>query len=222
MDGAHDMGGMHGFGAVVTPGSELPYHERWEPRTFALHLLTGFEGLGAGPGGRQTREEMDPAGYLAASYYERWTWSNERRLLRKGTIAPGDVDAMVQRLAAGEPPAEHEDPQMAERIISRLQRRAPMDPAPPDARFAAGDRVRVRRMRPDGHTRCPRYVRGVAGTIERVHGADRLPDLTTYGKPAEPEPVYSVAFASTDVWGPSEEPPFTVLLDLWDSYLEPA
>ena len=220
MDGAHDMGGMHGFGAVVAPGAELPYHERWEPRIFALHLLTGFEGLGAGPGGRQTREEMDPASYLAASYYERWTWSAERRLLRKGTIAPGEVEAMMERLTAGEAASEHEDPAMTERMIERLQRRSPMDPPPPGTRFAPGDRVRVKRMRPDGHTRCPRYVRGVTGTVERVHGADRLPDLTTYGRPAEPEPVYSVAFASRDVWGPSEEPPFTVLLDLWDSYLE--
>lgn len=222
MDGAHDMGGMHGFGAVVEPGSEASYHERWEPRMLALHLLTAFEGLGAGPGGRPTREEMDPASYLAASYYERWTWSAEQRLLRRGTIAPGEVEAMMKRLAAGEAAPEHADPAMAERIISRLQRRAPMDPPPEDARFEPGDRVRVRRMRPDGHTRCPRYVRGVAGTIERVRGADRLPDLTTYGMPAEPEAVYAIAFASQDLWGPSEEPAFTVRLDLWDSYLEPA
>lgn len=216
------MGGMHGFGTVAEPGSELPYHERWEPRIFALHLLTGFEGLGAGPGGRQTREEMDPASYLAASYFERWMWSAEQRLLRKGTIAPGEVEAMMERLAAGEPVPAHADAEMRERMIGRLQRRAPMAPPPADARFGPGDRVRVKRMRPDGHTRCPRYVRGVAGTVEVVRGADRLPDLTTYGKPAEPEPVYAVAFASHDVWGPSEEPPFTVLLDLWDSYLEPA
>lgn len=216
------MGGMHGFGTVAEPGSELPYHERWEPRIFALHLLTGFEGLGAGPGGRQTREQMDPASYLAASYFERWTWSAEQRMLRKGTIAPGEVDAMMERLAAGEQVPVHADPAMAERIIGRLQRRAPMDPPPAGARFGPGERVRVRRMRPDGHTRCPRYVRGVAGTVEAVRGADRLPDLTTYGAPAQPEPVYAVRFASDDVWGPSEEPRFTVLLDLWDSYLEPA
>lgn len=220
MDGAHDVGGMHGFGRVVRPGSELPYHERWEPRAFALHLLVGFEGLGAGPGGRQVREEMDPASYLSSSYYGRWTFSAEQRLLRKGVIAPGEVEGMMARLAAGEDAPEHEDPPMSARMIERLQRRAPMDPPPADARFAPGDRVRVRRMRPQGHTRCPRYARGVGGTVERVHGADRLPDLTTYGKPAQPEPVYSVAFASQDLWGPTDEPPFTVLLDLWDSYLE--
>jgi nitrile hydratase len=222
VDGAHDIGGMHGFGPVVTPGSELPYHEVWEPRLHALHLVSGMEGLGAGPGGRQVREELDPASYLAASYYERWLFSAERRLLRNGTIDPGEVEAMMERLAAGEDAVEHADAAMAERIVARFHRRSPMQPPPADARFEPGDRVRVQRMRPPGHTRCPRYVRGIAGTIESVRGADRLPDLTTYGKPAEPEPVYAVAFASQDIWGATEEPPFTMLLDLWDSYLEPA
>jgi hypothetical protein len=46
-DGIHDLGGMHGFGAVVAPGGEAPYHERWEARVFALHLLVEPERLGA-------------------------------------------------------------------------------------------------------------------------------------------------------------------------------
>src|SRR5579864_8292572 len=96
------MGGMHGFGRVVVPGGEEPYHERWEPRVFAIQMLVGFEGLGAGPGGRAVREEMEPAEYLAASYYERWIFSAERRLERRGTIAPQEVERMMARLQAGE------------------------------------------------------------------------------------------------------------------------
>jgi hypothetical protein len=46
-DGIHDLGGMHGFGAVVAPAGEAPYHERWEARVFALHLLVEPERLGA-------------------------------------------------------------------------------------------------------------------------------------------------------------------------------
>jgi hypothetical protein len=46
-DGIHDLGGMHGFGAVVAPSGEAPYHERWEARVFALHLLVDPERLGA-------------------------------------------------------------------------------------------------------------------------------------------------------------------------------
>src|SRR5271169_5715191 len=127
MDGVHDMGGMHGFGRVVEPGSELPYHERWEPRVFAIQMLVGLEGLGAGPGGRPVREEMDPADYLAASYYERWLYSAEQRLLRKGTIAPGDVETMMGRLQAGESIPAHHDPTMAERVVADLRAEYPME-----------------------------------------------------------------------------------------------
>src|SRR6202011_2024106 len=166
------MGGMHGFGRIVEAGGELPYHERWEPRVFAIQLLVGLEGLGAGPGGRTVREGMDPADYLAASYYERWLYRAEQRLLRKGTIAPGDVERAMQRLEAGESVPVHHDAAMAERIVADLRSADPMDAAPPQARFGRGDRVRVRRMHPGGHTRCPRYVRGVAGVVECVRGAD--------------------------------------------------
>ena len=153
MDGVHDMGGMHGFGRVVETGGELAYHERWEPRVFAIQMLVGVERLGAGPGGRSAREEMDPAAYLAASYYERWLYSAEQRLLRKGTIAPGDVEAMMERLENREAMPEHQDAAMAERMLENLRTRMPMDPAPEQARFDPGQRVRVRRMHPPCVTR---------------------------------------------------------------------
>jgi nitrile hydratase len=222
MDGVHDLGGMHGFGRVVEPGGELPYHEAWEPRVFAIQLLVGVERLGAGPGGRPVREEMEPARYLAASYYERWLYSAEQRLLRKGTIAPGEVEGVMERLAAGESVPEHRDGAMAERVIAGLRAVHRMDPAPAEVRFDRGQRVRVKRMHPPGHTRCPRYVRGALGVVQGVRGADRLPDRAVYGEQIAPEPVYSVAFGSQELWGPGEEAPWTVLLDLWDSYLDPA
>jgi nitrile hydratase beta subunit len=221
VDGIHDMGGMHGFGAVLEPGGELPYHERWEPRVFAVHLLISTEGLGAGPGGRPTREEMEPARYLEASYYERWLWSAEQRLLRAGAIAPGDVERMMERLEDGDPEPRHDDPAMAGRALNLLREVEPLGQVA-ETRFSVGDPVRVRRMRPSGHTRCPRYARGVSGVIECVRGVDSLPDLAVYGKEAPEEAVYSVSFDSVQLWGVSDEPPWTVLLDLWESYLEPA
>ena len=218
MDGVHDMGGMHGFGPVVTPGSEAAYHERWEPRVFALSTIVGIERLGQGSG-RAIREEMEPAHYLAASYYERWLWSIERRLERKGTVAAGEVDRWVDRLRGGGEAASRPDAEQARRVTAAVARTDELGPAG-NARFAAGDRVRVRRMRPPGHTRCPRYVRGAQGTVGSVRGTDRLPDSGPYQGPEEP--VYSVAFASDDLFGPSDEGRWTVALDLFDSYLEPA
>jgi len=216
------MGGMHGFGKVSGHGDELAYHEPWEPRVFALQMLVSLEGLGAGPGGRAVREEMDPARYLAASYYERWLYSVEQRLLRKGTIAPGDVECMIKRLKTGETTPQHHDPAMAQRMLENLRTRRPMGAPLDDARFGPGERVRVKRMHPRGHTRCPRYARGAVGAVQAVRGADRLPDRAVYGESVAREPVYSVAFSSAELWGPSDEPAWTVSLDLWDSYLEPA
>ncbi|MDQ6731006.1 MAG: nitrile hydratase subunit beta [Actinomycetota bacterium] len=222
MDGAHDIGGMQGFGPVIEPGGELAYRERWEPRVFAIHMLVDLEALGAGPGGRSVREEMDPADYLAASYYERWLFSAERRLERKGMIGHGDVEAMMERLEAGEAVPIHHDAAMAERIRADLRGVHPIDPPPDDARFGPGQRVRVRRMHPAGHTRCPRYPRGAVGVVEAVRGSDRLPDRAEYGEDVALEPVYSVAFGSDDLWGPVAAGSWTVALDLWESYLEPA
>jgi nitrile hydratase subunit beta len=85
-------------------------------------------------------------------------------------------------------------------------------------RFSSGGEVRVRRMHPRGHTRCPRYVRGVWGVVEAVRGAYPLPDQGP--RRGEVEPVYAVAFRSEDVYGPTDEPPWTVVLDLYESYLE--
>jgi nitrile hydratase len=162
---------------------------------------------------------MPPEEYLRASYYERWHWSTEQRLLRRGTIADGDVDAWVERLRGGEEPPRRSDPGQVERVLADFRVAEPLGRAE-TTRFAAGDRVRVRRMRPAGHTRCPRYVRGATGVVERVQGLDAFPDIGPYEGPEEP--VYSVVFRSEELFGPSAEGSWTVRLDLYESYLEAA
>jgi nitrile hydratase subunit beta len=210
------MGGMHGFGPVVEAGSEHAYHEPWEGRVFAMSEIIGTQGLGKG-GGRPLREQMPPVDYLSASYYERWLWSNERRLERKGTIEPGEVDRWVERLRGGEELPRRHDPEFAARALADEREDSPLS-APGESRFAPGDRVRVKRMRPEGHTRCPRYVRGATGMVEAVRGNDAFPDIGPYQGPSEP--VYAVAFTSDDLFGHSEEGHWTVVADLFDSYLE--
>jgi nitrile hydratase subunit beta len=221
MDGVHDMGGMHGFGPVVVEGGDEIFHEEWEPRVFALDLLGNVRPLFGELGGRAAAESMDPAHYLEASYYERWLWGAERKLEAKGTIAPGEVEAMMARLAADETAPTTADPELAAQAVAQLRKGPPPLGIAVKPRFKPGDRVRVRRMHPAWHTRCPRYVRGVAGVVERVQGTDLLPDRAAYGIPTGPEPVYAVAFVSQDLWGESDEPSWTVMIDLYDTYLEP-
>jgi nitrile hydratase beta subunit len=211
------MGGMHGFGPVVTPGSEQAYHEPWEGRIFAISTVVGVDRLGKGSG-RPIREEMAPDEYLRASYYERWIYSVERRLERAGTIEPGEVERWVERLEAGERvPHSAEPTGQAERTLEAIAETESLRP-PGEARYAVGDRVRVRRMRPAGHTRCPRYVRGATGVVEAIRGNDPLPDIGPYKGPLQP--VYAVAFDSEALFGPSEEGRWTVMVDLFEDYLE--
>ena len=63
-------------------------------------------------------------------------------------------------------------------------------------------------------------MRGATGVVEAVRGLDAFPDIGPYAGPDEP--VYAVAFSSDDVFGLSHEGRWTVVLDLFDSYLEPA
>jgi len=63
-------------------------------------------------------------------------------------------------------------------------------------------------------------VRGVTGIVETLRGMDVFPDIGPYAGPDEA--VYAVAFDSDDVFGPSTEGRWTIVLDLFESYLEPA
>ena len=44
VNGAHDLGGMHGFGPVVPEPDEPAFHADWERRAFALTLAMGATG----------------------------------------------------------------------------------------------------------------------------------------------------------------------------------
>lgn len=86
-------------------------------------------------------------------------------------------------------------------------------------RFRPGDRVRTRRVDPPHHTRLPRYARGTTGTVVEIQGRYPLPDERAHGLPADPQPVYTVAFCAAELFAGAEH---TVTVDLWESYLEPA
>jgi nitrile hydratase len=219
MDGIHDLGGMQGFGAIEVEPDEPPFHAPWEGRVHGLALASSLA-LGGGTS-RAYIERMGNAEYLATSYYEHWLAALEARVIARGGFTAGELADKQAQIAAGAAVPEAHDPEAGAFARSLY---APFDvevydDAPPP-RFGPGDRVRVKRMHPSGHTRCPRYVRGVAGTIALVHPAQPLPDLATQGV-TRVEAFYSVAFAPAELWGTDAEPGrTTVLVDLWESYLD--
>lgn len=211
MNGIHDMGGMHGFGPVDR--ADHP-HAAWERRVSALtHLALGRAGVNL-DAFRYGIEQMAPADYLRASYFERWLTTVEYNLVQTGVLAEGELEARVPPpdrwfsvIGAGPPPPESID--------------IPEERSGPP-RFAVGDAVVTRNLNPAGHTRLPRYARGKRGTINHVYAAETLPDTNAHGLGEHPQPVYSVRFDAAELWGEHAEPNQTVAIDLWECYLEPA
>ncbi len=101
MNGAHDMGGMDGFGPVVREADEPVFHAEWERRAFALTVAMGFHGLWNIDTSRYARENRDPLGYLADSYYERWLYGVETLLEQNGLVSRDEIAARMAELAEG-------------------------------------------------------------------------------------------------------------------------
>jgi nitrile hydratase beta subunit len=98
MNGAHDLGGMHGFGPVEPEPNEPVFHHEWERRAFAITIAAGFLGRWNLDMSRYAREQMPPAEYLATGYYEHWLYGLERLLVEKGLLTREAIEARVQEL----------------------------------------------------------------------------------------------------------------------------
>lgn len=217
MNAIHDLGGMHGFGAIDAERDEPPFHEAWEGRAAGILEVMTFPAGFTVDRFRYLRETLRPDLYLTQNYYEQWIYIAEQALLESGLIA-------VEELARG----KAQEPRRNDAVrpdsvwgflhdrthTGRELKRTP--------RFAIGQNVRARNLQPTGHTRLPRYARGRTGSIIRHHGAHVLPDASAHGKGDMPQHLYSVRFPACELWGDQVNPSDSVHLDLWESYLEPA
>jgi nitrile hydratase subunit beta len=211
MEGAHDLGGIGGFGDVRSDDGEVVTHEPWELRAQLLGLM-------ACRGARAWIERIDTATYLTTPYYARWLLAAEMGAVARGLLTAGELSAWQQRIADGEVPPEVHDAALRGHVERFMTTPETMAPAT-NPTFSVGQTVRVRRTySPDVHHRIPRYVRGVAGSVISVAGDERRAGH----RDNDYEPVYTVRFSSLDVWGATTEPPFTLQVDLWQSYLEDA
>jgi nitrile hydratase subunit beta len=218
VNGAHDMGGVHGFGPVVPEPDEPAFHADWERRAFALTLAMGATGEWNIDASRFARENRPPGEYLSKTYYEIWLAGLERLLADRGLVTPEELDAgragpprpVARTLAAGD--VEH-----------MLSRGGPTEREPPrPARFAAGDLVRARNLHPATHTRLPRYVRGRTGTVVALHGCHVFPDVNARGGGEDPQWLYTVRFSARELFGEDGDPHAGVSVDAFEPYLEPA
>ena len=216
MNGAHDMGGMHGFGPVVQEENEPWFHGEWERKAFALTLACGGLGEWNIDISRHARERQPPAQYLCNTYYEQWIQGLETLLVERGIITEEEL-----RTGKSAGPTNLKA-LPADRVFKAPQQGSPYERevAEPPA-FKVGDRVQVKMFNPSGHTRAPRYVRGRTGEIVMHHGAHVFPDASAHGDPGVAHHIYNVAFTAEELWGPDGQGG-AVHLDLWEPYLDAA
>ena len=209
MDGIHDLGGMQGFGAVVREENEPVFHEDWQRIAFGLMILPQAAlRCNNADEYRHSVERMLPAHYLQSHYYERVLTGATTLLVEKGVLSIDDLEARAGGAFPLAAPVS-EDPVVA---------RSPQ----PEARFRAGDKVKVLDIHPKGHVRAPRFCRGKTGIIIHVAPKFGFPDTAAHDGPRRKEHTYHVEFRSKDLWCSDGVSGDSVIVDLWDSYLEPS
>jgi nitrile hydratase len=93
MNGAHDLGGMHGLGPSnpEPEAGEPVFHEDWEKRVFGLNLAAAFLGRWNIDKSRHARERQHAVDYLRHSYYENWLAGLEKLLVEAELVSPEEL-----------------------------------------------------------------------------------------------------------------------------------
>ncbi|MFK7764705.1 MAG: nitrile hydratase subunit beta [Roseobacter sp.] len=223
MTRVHDMGGRFGDGPVTPDPQEPVFKKDWHARALAVTLASGALGQWNIDVSRHARERLSPKDYARFSYYEKWLAGLTDLLVETGVVT-------VDELAGDTPQASPLDARMLrpERVDAVLASGGPADrPSDVEQQFDPGDAVLTRRISANrlvdgGHTRLPRYAAGARGRILLYHGTHVLPDSSAHRLGEAPEPLYAVVFPASALWENPEHPNDEVVLDLWQSYLEPA
>ena len=219
MNGVHDMGGMHGMGAIKEDKDEPVFHATWEGRAYGVTRAMGGWRLWNLDASRFQRELIAPVDYFRMSYYERWIAGLVELMLKNKLVTRTEIES--GRPDAGAP--VRTPIFTADKVPAFISKGVPARrDVPATASFRATQRVRARNINPVGHTRLPRYVRGKVGTVDRDHGIFVFPDTNALFAGEKPQHVYSVRFGARELWGAAASPRDSIYIDMWDDYLEPA
>jgi nitrile hydratase beta subunit len=217
VNGAQDMGGDMGFGAIEVEPDEPTFHADWEKRVFGLTLAMDAARAWNLDMSRHARESLPPVEYLSSSYYQIWFRGLQRLLLRSSLVTKDELDT-GRSGAPGKPGTGVLKPEYVLPVLTASVTNE--RPVATPARYAVGDPVVTRNMNPQGHTRLPRYARAKRGMIERVHGAHVFADANASGRGEAPQWLYTVRFTGMELWGDDADPTLTTSIDAWESYLE--
>ena len=106
-------------------------------------------------------------------------------------------------------------------VHAALARGAPTERSPvKPARYAQGQKVQVRKLQADHHTRLPAYVLGKEGVVEQIRGVHVFADAHAQELGEQPQWLYAVAFDGGELWGDAGSPGVQVCIDAFEPYLE--
>ncbi len=215
MNGIHDMGGMHGFGAIAPEPDEPVFHGAWEGRVLALNRAMGYARLWNIDMSRAAIENLPAEVYLTRSYYAKWLLRLEQLLIERGLVDADEIATGHARVP-GKPLRKLAATDVAAALTRGSYGREPSAPA----RFKVGDEVRTRNINPATHTRLPRYARGRVGVIECVRGCHVYPDTVALGEGENPQWLYTLRFTGRELWGEKADPTLAVSIEAFEPYLE--
>jgi len=212
MDGPHDLGGKDGFGPIDVDAP--PFRNDWEQRQWALSKNVPLEG-GTIDWWRHGIENMDAGTYLTIPYFEKWCLNELAHRVDQGMFTLDEATS-GRADTPGAPAAPRSLDDARDRLRANNTNFKRNATAP--AAFAPGDSVTTTPFPIAGHSRLPAYARGKTGTIHTLRGA--YPDPTEGAKGNDvPTHLYTVEFASTELWGPDQNPSDTVLVDVFEGDL---
>ena len=222
----HDMGGRFGDGPVVPEPQGIPqFGADWHGRALAMTLAAGALGQWNIDTSRHARECLAPKDYAKFSYYEKWLAGLADLLVAKGVLS---ADELASQQSGASLPELSARCLKAEKVTATLAKGGPAtrdsDIEPAFELGAAVQTIRpaANRLIDGGHTRLPAYASGATGRILRYHGTHVFPDSSAHGLGDAAQPLYAVVFPASELWATPENPQDEVVLDLWQSYLEPA
>ena len=210
-----DLGGLPGFGPVTLEPEGEWFHASWEPRALALTVAMGATGAWNLDMMRAARETLP--NYRELSYYEIWLFALQNMLEKQALVTPEEVRA--ERLLQ-ESPALPRVLKEAD-VHATLARGASTERLPVEAaRYAPGQKVQVRKLQADHHTRLPAYVLGKEGVVEKIRGVHVFADAHAQGLGEQPQWLYAVVFDGVELWGEAGSPGVQVCIDAFEPYLE--
>lgn len=212
MDTVHDLGGMEGFGPIPNTAEDdsTLFAEKWKARIWAIAMMSMTK-LDTDQTGwtldwyRHVLERLPPDLYLRLDYFEKWTLAMMATAVDEGIA---DVAEFVEGQSKGRG-FDYDAPRSLRSVPETK------------SRFKPGDRVVTRRDVGATHTRLTGYVRGRTGVVESVIGLQALPDESASGV-IRKEQTYVVRFPMAELWPECSDSYDSLLIDMWDSYLEPA